>query len=275
MNNSYVINYLGFSATVDSTALPKDQRQGIENFEKTKEEMWKSSVTPKIIQSDSTAGILGDLGLDVSISRRIVSSFEFSLAASLTAKKDNPNNKASASLVWRTPILHATNHVAGIRANISIQDDATQSLVFHDLSVRLFASVYLRPFEGIQPIFFTAGLDEASRIRTESGSPNYDDPRIHAQVQWGFIGLLGKGSAFHIDWTYWERLGNLGKPNIDPTEPKKRTFVALEFEYPIATDKNVTVKYADGSVAPTFSKSTSVQLGLQIFLGDWNLVGKE
>ncbi len=158
---------------------------------------------------------------------------------------------------------------------LSLQDNATQALKFHDISGSAFLSVFLHPFNGIQPIFVTGGLDYSRRLHIDGD--DFDDPRFSLQAQWGMIGLLGKGSGFFIDFRYWRRIDSLGDPTIDPNQEKERHYVQLEFVLPIVAGKNLTVKYADGEVAPTFAKDTSVHLGLEFFFGGQRIAlpGKE
>ena len=149
---------------------------------------------------------------------------------------------------------------------ISLQENATQALKLHDISFSAYTSFFLHPVKGMQPIFMTAGLEEAQRLNVDG--KDFDDPRVHLQIQWGMVGLVGKGSNFFIEWQFWRRLENLGDPRIDPLQKKERQYVQLEFILPVAENKNLTVKYADGEVAPTYATDTSVHLGLEFLFGE-------
>jgi len=245
----------------------------IDKFERGKSENWKKSIEPKILQSDSTTDSFADIGFDLALSRKLPAKFEFNFDASITINRNDPNNHWKLNFYWR-PIdlwLEKTHHIGLRPLSLTLQEEATQALKFHDLSVRVFTSVFVRPLNGIQPLFLTAGFDEALQISRDD--KDYDDPRFNIQAQWGMVGLVGRGSSFTIDWQYWRRFEKIGDPKFDPAGKKERKYVELEFVLPILENKNLTVKYADGDVSPTFEKTTTVQLGLEILFGGERIFG--
>jgi len=257
---------------------PKDlvfieDQKTLEKWEKNKSVAWETSIKPKISQGDSTIKDLGDLGFELSLSRKLPKKFEFNFDASVTLNENDPNNHWKLNLYWR-PVdlwLHESARIGLRPLTLSLQENATQALTLHDLSIRAFTSIFVRPFVGIQPIFLTAGLDEAVRIARDG--EDFDDPRVHLQIQWEMVGLVGRGSGFFIDWQYWHRLDNFGNPKIDPSVKKERKYIQLEFVLPIMEAKNLTVKYADGDVAPTFTNDKSIQIGLEILFGGQRILG--
>lgn len=257
---------------------PKDlvfrgNQEALEKWEKNKSVAWETSIKPQISQGDSTGNDLGDLGFELSLSRKLPKKFEFNFDASVTLDENDPNNHWKLNLYWRPVdlLLHESARIGLRPLTLSLQENATQALTLHDLSIRAFTSIFVRPFVGIQPIFLTAGLDEAVRIARDG--EDFDDPRVHLQIQWEMVGLVGRGSGFFIDWQYWHRLDNFGDPKIDPSEKKERKYIELEFVIPIIEGKNLTVKYADGEVAPTFTNDKSIHIGLEILFGGQRILG--
>ena len=275
--NEYVIKFKDVEANIErSSFIERVGQKSFEEFEGGKLfQPWQKSIKPKIAQGDSTINELGDIGLDLFFSRKFGRKFEFNFDGSLTLNKDDPTNHWNLNLFWRSDLLLPIRQF-GIRPlSLSLQENATQALRFHDLSVSATTTFVLWPFKGIQPIFATVGLDEALRINFDG--EEFDDPRLNVQVQWGMVGLLGKGSSFFIKWQLWRRLDNLGDPRIDSNQKKERQYIQLEFVLPVLDGKNLTVKYADGEFAPTFAEDTSVQLGLEFFFGAKRILlpGKE
>lgn len=275
--DKYVIKFKDVEANIERiNFIEREGQKSFENFEGGKLfQPWQKSIKPKIAQGDSTINELGDIGLDLAFSRKLGKKLEFNFDGSFTLNKDDPTNHWNLNLIWRTPLLLPIRQF-GIRPlSLSLQENATQALRFHDLSVSATTTFVFWPFKGIQPIFATVGLDEALRINFDG--EEFDDPRLNVQVQWGMVGLLGKGSSFFINWQLWRRFDNLGDPRIDPNQKKERQYIQLEFVLPIVDDKNLTVKYADGEFAPTFAEDTSVQLGLEFFFGGKRILlpGKE
>jgi len=270
----YVIQFRDFEADIDAgTFRLLEDQLSFQEFEKDKPIAWKRSIKPKISQGDSTINDLGDLGFELSLSRKLPKEFEFNFDASVTFNDNDPNNHWKLNLYWR-PVdlwLHESARIGLRPLTLSLQENATQALTLHDLSIGAFTSIFVYLFDGIQPIFLTVGLDEAVRIARDG--EDFDDPRVHLQIQWGMIGLVGKGSGFSIDWQYWHRLDNLGDPKIDPSEKKERKYIELEFVLPIIEGKNLTVKYADGEVAPTFTNDKSIHIGLEILFGGQRILG--
>lgn len=255
--------------------MPKDlvfvEGEGTDKWEEGKGTPWERTVKPKIAQGDSTINELGDLGFELILRRELPEKFQFDFKASVTANKNDPTNHWKLHLLWRTDVWMDSSARFGLRpVTLGLGYDATQALTLHDLSIRAFTSVFIRPFDGIQPLFLTAGLDEAIRIARDGA--DYDDPRVHLQVQWGFVGLVGRGSEFLIDWEYWRRLDDLGNPKIDPTQDRERQYIELEFKLPIADNKNLTVRYADGNAAPIFTRNTSVHIGLEFLFGGYRVL---
>ena len=257
------------------TVVPKDltfrgSTTELDKWEKSKSVPWQRSIKPKIAQGDSTINELGDIGFEISMRKKITKRFEFNFDGVLTLNKDDPNNHWKLDLTLRTGVRPLGNAIYFRPISFSLEENATQALKFHEISASAFTSIAIHPFSGIQPIFVTAGLNEALRLNIDG--EDFDDPRFHLQAQWGMVGLVGKGSSFFIDFQYWRRIDNLGDPRIDPTQDKERRFVQLEFTLPIAEGRNLTIKYAEGKVPPTFIDDTSVHLGLQFFFGGYRIV---
>ncbi len=284
----YIIQFKDFKANIQSNTFSlRTGQKGFDEFEKGKSVSWRTSIKPKISQGDSTINDLGDLGFELSLSRKLPRKFEFNFDASVTSNENDPNNHWKLSLDWRPVdlwLLYSvtskgeSNSFRNKSARIvlrpltlSLQENATQGLTLHDLSIRAFTSISVRLFSGIQPIFLTAGLDEAVRIARDG--EDFDDPRVHLQIQWGMVGLVGNGSDFFINWQYWHRLDNFGDPKIDPSQKKERKYIELEFVLPIVEGKNLTVKYADGEVAPTFTNDKTIHIGLEILFGGQRILG--
>jgi hypothetical protein len=267
----YVIKFRDFEANIDTNSFVLLAGQiTFKEFEKGKSKPWEKSIKPKIAQGDSTIREWGDLGLELSLSKELPKRFKFSFDASLTANKNDPNNHWKLNFYWQFDVYQYWRF--GIRPfTLTLEEQATQGLTLHDLSVRAFTSLSVHPFNGIQPVYLTAGWDQSKRIR-KNGRYS-DDPRVHLQAQWGFVGLVGRGSSFFIDYQYWRRVEDIKNfDEIDPSQERKREYVELEFTLPITEGKNLTVRYADGKVAPTFTKDTSVHIGLEFLFGGYRVL---
>lgn len=265
---------VGFRAPLPGVAA-KDllflHKEEAEKWEKRKARPWQRSIIPKIAQGDSTIREWGDLGIELFLSKELPKSFRLSLDASLTANKDDPNNHWKLDFYWQTGLWFPSNRLVLRPLTVILEEQATQGLTLHDLSVRAFTSISVHPFDGIQPIFMTAGWDHSKRIPKHG--KDYDDPRVHLQAQWGFVGLVGRGSSFFIDYQYWRRVEDISNfDQIDPSQKRKREYIELEFTLPIAENKNITVRYADGDIAPTFTKDTSVHIGLEFLFGEYRVL---
>lgn len=267
----YTVGFRKPLPAVEQKDLNFREGEGTDEFEEGKSIAWEKSIKPKISQGDNTVNDLGDFGFELSLGRKLPQKFEFNFDASVTSNKNDPNNHWKLNLYWRYDLWQPSPRFVIRPLTLSLQEDSNQALTLHDLSIRGFASISVHLFNGIQPIFLTAGLDEAVRIARNG--EDFDDPRIHLQVQWGMIGLVGRGSGFFINWQYWRRLDNFGNPKIDPSEEKERKYIELEFVLPIVESKNLTVKYADGNVAPTFMKDTSIHIGWEILFSGQRIPG--
>ncbi len=270
----YILTFRDFAKRFGESDF--QMREGLpssEDFEKGKGLAWQRSISPKIVQSDSTDGGLADLGFDLSLMYELPKRFEFDFEASVTSNKHDPTNHFRLNIYWRPGIWMPSRRV-GIRPiTLSLQEDASQTLKFHDLSARVFTTLFVHPFDGIQPIFMTAGIDEALRLSRDG--EDYDEPRLHFQVQWGMVGLAGTGSRFFIDWRYLRVLDDIGDPRIDPNVDKERSYVEIGLVMPLYDDKNLTVSYADGDIAPMFTRNTSVEIGLEILFGGKQVFGSK
>lgn len=267
----YTIGFRAPLPTVETKDLVFLDKEGADKWEKGQAKPWQRSIKPKIAQGDSTIREWGDLGVELLLSKELSKGFRFSFDASLTANKDDPNNHWKLDFYWQTGIWSPSNRLAIRPLTVIFEEQTTQGLTLHDLSVRAFTSISVHPFNGIQPVFLTAGWDHSKRVPRHGRYS--DDPRMHLQAQWGFVGLVGKGSSFFIDYHYWRRVDDIKNfDKIDPTQERKREYVRLEFTLPIAEGKNLTVRYADGKVAPTFTRDTSVHVGLEFLFGGYRVL---
>jgi hypothetical protein len=264
----YSIEFRSPLPTVEPMELVFSETESVlKKWENGKAMEWQSSITPKIAQGDSAISELGDMGFNFVLSRQLPGKFEFNFDGSLTLNKDDPTNHWNLKLFWRpVDLLLDNSGRIGFRPSISLEENANQALRFHEISIRAFASFFLHPFNGIQPVFITAGIDEVFRLNLDG--EDSDDPRIQVQVQWGMVGLLGKGSSFFISWRFWHRLRNFGDVRINPSEREEPQYIQLEFVLPIMDGKNLSIKYAEGEFAPTFVSNRSIQLGLEFLFGN-------
>ncbi len=273
-DSAYVLTFRDSERRFDASDFDEleEGQRSYEEFEQGgKRLFWQRSFKPKIIQSDSTAGDIADLGFDLMVRHELPQRFELSFDASVTSNKEDPINHLRLNLYWRPAIWMPSPRVGLRPLTLCVQEDANQTLEFHDLSGRAFTTLFVHPFNGIQPIFMTAGIDEALRISRDGD--DFDEPRAHFQVQWGMVGLVGADSKFFIDWRYLRVLDDLGDPKLDPTICKERSYVEIGLVMPLYGDKNLTVTYADGDIAPMYTRNTSIQLGLEILFGGERVLG--
>ena len=264
----YIIQFDDFKADIQSSNFTwRNGQKSFDEFEQGKAGPWQTSFKPKIAQGDSTIRELGDLGFELFLSKELPKKFKFRFTASVTANKNDPSNDWTLDFSWRHEVWQPLPIVSLRPLRVSITEEANQGLTLHDLSVSAFTSISVQPFDGIEPVWLTAGLGPATRVARDS--KDYDDPRFHLQMQWGMVGLVGRGAEFLIDWEYWRRLDDFGDPKIDPSLDKERQYIELQFSLPILDNKNLTVKYANGHVPPTFARNTSVHIGLEFLFGGY------
>ena len=259
----FVFNDIQRKITKNNFQLRKGQKS-FEDYENTKSIDWNWTATPKLIQNDSTNNSIGDLGLTLTLNSKLTNYLEFDFTGNISSRKSDPNNNLKLNLFWRPlDILTDENFTYGSRiVTICTQENTVQTLKYHDFSGRIFSTFFFRPFNGMQPLFLTAGYDYVFVKQIDKDL--FKESRFHVQAQWGFVGLLGKGSGFFIDYHYWNKFSTTAEYN--PENKKQRRFLSFELKVPIADDKSIIVQYADGDVAPTFESTTSVSLGLFISL---------
>ena len=132
----------------------------------------------------------------------------------------------------------------------------------------MFTSLVISPFKNLQSIYLTAAYEYANVAQIDKDP--FKEGRFNAEVQWGFAGLMGKGSGFFISWQYWNRLSTTAA--YDPSNKKERKLISIELSVPVADGKSINVKYQDGDIAPTFANTTNVSLGLHIDLNGLSIL---
>jgi hypothetical protein len=202
--------------------------------------------------------------VDAAASMSLHDTLAFDLKASLGLNKDDPGNYEAMSVDWQpwTYSLSQNGFIGTDFLGIKIQETASQSLVLHDLSGGLRSSMAIHPFNGIQPLYLTGGLDAA--LRHLAPGKNYSDPRTYVEARWGWEGMVGAGSHLLVIWQYWTRMDQWA-PASDPVEPTEREYVQVEATVPWSKDKNIKITYSDGQMPPTFVAQTMVKAGLEVF----------
>ncbi len=267
---TYTIHFRDLEGEVEFRQL--EGQVSCAEFESRKPKPWKRSIKPKIAQGDSTTSDLGDLGVEFELAKELPGRFEFSFDGSATANASDPNNHWKLAVYWRPRVILLGPRF-GFRPTLALTENTTQDLSLHDASGSALLSLFVHPFDGIQPIFATVGLDAAFKLNRDGR--DFDDPRLHLELQWGMVGLVGKGSRFLIDWHFWRTLEDLGDPRLDPDQSLSRSYVSLSLSLPLTEDKSFSIRYADGDIPPTFADARSVHVGLEVFFGGQKLLDLE
>ena len=228
---------------------------------------WSRRFEPVLVQNTENPDEIGALGFELQLKRKVYKQIEVNFETLVTSRKNDPTNRWKLDLLWRSPVMTSRGGQLSFRLlTLMASGEANQGLTFGDLSGRAFATLKFQPLLGIQPVFATVGFEQATRVARDA--EDYDDPRLHIQAQWGMVGLLGRGTRLKASWQYWYRLEDLWDSKINAAEPEERQHIDVTFTYPMADGKNLTLRYLDGELSPTFDRTTAILVGLEILLGE-------
>ncbi len=270
-DKTYYLYFIGDNILIDKNNF-RQLLKGEESYEKYEEQKsigWKFTAAPVLIQSDSTQNTIGDLGLYWSVKAVITNTLNFNFEGTISSKKDDPSNNIKFNISYLWSLEQVIPGFLKMRPLcIHTQENTIQTLNYHDISGMVFTSIVLSPFPNLQNVYVTAGYEYANVA--EKDKDPFQEGRINAEAQWGFAGLMGKGSGFFIDYQYWNRVST--SVSYDPSNKKERKLLSIELSVPVTDGKTLNLKYQDGDAAPTFINSTNVSLGLHIDLNGLNLL---
>ena len=271
INHVYKLSFKGMTAVINKDNFER-LAEGVESYDKyelRKSLGWNFSAAPVLIQSDSSKYSFGDLGIYWLVTAGVSDNLIFNLEGTVSSQKDDPANsiKFNVSYLWQLESV-IPSFLKMRPLCIRTQENTIQTLNYHDISGVIFTSLVISPFENLQSIYLTAAYEYADIVQKDTQP--FREGRLYLEVQWGFVGLAGKGSGFFIGWQYWNRLSSDSNPVIN--DIKERKFLTLELSVPVARGQTINVKYQNGNVAPTFINTTNVSLGLHVDLNGLNLL---
>jgi|GEM_PF-3835827 len=270
-DNTYYLSFIDENILINKNnfQMLKDSADSYEKYEEQKSIGFKVTAAPVLIQSDSSKNTIGNLGLYWSAKAVITNTLNFNFEGTISSQKDDPSNniKFNISYLWTLePVIPGFLKMRPLC--IQTQENTIQTMKYHDISGMLFTSLVLSLFPNLQSVYVTAGYEYAN-VAQNNNVP-FQEGRINAEVQWGFAGLMGKGSGFFIGYQYWNRVAATAV--YDPSNKKERKLLSVELNVPVADGKILNLKYQDGDAAPTFINTTNVSLGLHIDLNSLSVL---
>ncbi len=270
-DQTFNLSFLGENILIDKNNY-KQLHSGEENYEQyelQKSLGFKFTAAPVLIQSDSSKYSIGNLGLYWSAKAGITNTLNFNFEGTISSQKDDPSNNIKFNISYLWSLEEVIPKFLKMRPLcIHTQENTIQTLKYHDISGMVFTSLAFSPFKNLQSVYVTAGYEYANVAQKEKDP--FQEGRINAEFQWGFAGLMGRGSGFFMDFQYWYRVSTTA--SYDPSNKKERKLLSIELNVPVTDGKVLNLKYQDGDAAPTFINTTNVSLGLHIDINGLSLL---